>query len=136
MFQKKQDNESETLSQRVLALLQGLAETDGNFTYESMIGYSMLEAVSAFSLGTHPSLTHFAEDCISNKSRPERPTESVKAFAQRLLARDSDRLDVHQLGGSLRDFLDHTKYVARHYSPKVLYGEYALVYLQAQLIAL
>ena len=109
-----------------LALLQGLAETDGNFTYESMIGYSMLEAISAFSLGTHPSLTHFAEDCISTKSRPERPTESVEDFAQRLLARDSDCLDPHQLGCSLRDFVDHSKYIARHYSPKVLCREYAL----------
>lgn len=80
----------------------------------------MLEAITAFSNGAIPGLTQFAEDSLSDQGRSNSLKEPLEDFAHRLELMDSDRMDVSQMGIALRGFVDQTKFVARHYSSKVL----------------
>lgn len=96
-----------------------MAEQEGAIPYQSMIGFSMHEAITSFSLGTNPSLTTNLDNILSDVRLPDAPVEALGDVVNRLEGTAPHRINFEELAQPLGWFIEHVKYLARRYGPKL-----------------
>lgn len=102
-------------------MLSGLAE-QRSIPHQSMIGFSMHEALTSFSLGTTPCLTSVLDNILSDVQMPSEPHEALKVVVDRLEGTAPHRINFEELAQPLGWYVEHVKFLARRYGPKLFVG--------------
>ena len=108
-----------------LTMLSGLAE-QRSIAHQSMIGFSMHEALTSFSLGTTPCLTSILDNILSDVQMPAEPYEALKDVVDRLEGTAPHRINFEELAQPLGWYIEHVKFLARRYGPKLFVGVFEL----------
>lgn len=112
-----------------ITMLEGVAEIEGGLAHQKLIGFSMFEAITSFSLGVNPVLTAIHDTALSNISMVFGPVEKVQVLVDRLEGLAPDRINYSDFAGGLRDFVEQIKRLARQYSIKLFLCELSCAHI-------